>query len=116
MIILKHLAVKHFRLLHEIDLHFPLRGSMLIQGPNEAGKSALFESIYFALYDEPLVGEGGSHRLDDLIQYGESEASVQLTLAVGATDLEIMRSIERGKEEQVSLQVHHLGLPDEPPI
>ncbi|HEV7234969.1 MAG TPA: ATP-binding protein, partial [Ktedonobacteraceae bacterium] len=55
MIILKHLTVERFRLLREINLHFPQRGSILIQGPNEAGKSALFESIYFALYGTPLT-------------------------------------------------------------
>ena len=55
MIILKHLTVERFRLLREIDLHFPQRGSILIQGPNEAGKSTLFESIYFALYGESLT-------------------------------------------------------------
>ncbi len=49
MIILKHLTIERFRLLRSMDLHFPQRGSILIQGPNEAGKSALIESIYFAL-------------------------------------------------------------------
>lgn len=55
MIILKHLTVEGFRLLQKVDLHFPQRGSILIQGQNEAGKSALFESLYFALYGEPLA-------------------------------------------------------------
>src|SRR5437588_13112530 len=103
MIILKHLKVERFRLLREIDLHFPQRGSILIQGPNEAGKSTLFESIYFALYGESLTSEradksavgtinrplrfthgesltserekSGGYEDDDLIQYGETLAS-----------------------------------------
>ena len=57
MIILKHLTVERFRLLREVNLHFPQRGSILIQGPNESGKSALLESIYFALYGTPLTAE-----------------------------------------------------------
>ena len=67
MIILKHLTIERFRLLRSMNLHFPQRGSILIQGPNEAGKSALIESIYFALYGEPLLLGRGKHLLDDLI-------------------------------------------------
>ncbi|TMD64595.1 MAG: hypothetical protein E6I97_24830, partial [Chloroflexi bacterium] len=70
MIILKHLTVEHFRLLREIDLHFPQRGSILFQGPNEAGKSALLESIYFALYGTPIASDHGKSSIDDLVLYG----------------------------------------------
>src|SRR5437660_8245381 len=109
MIILKHLTVERFRLLRSMNLHFPQRGSILIHGPNEAGKSTLFESIYFALYGEPLATsrgrmyqdphKGGLYNpsLDDLILYGASNAIVTLTLSISATELIINRVIERGK-------------------
>ena len=119
MIILKHLVVERFRLLREIDLHFPQRGSILIQGPNEAGKSTLFESIYFALYGEPLAStrkkrsRSEEGRYDDLILYGENQASVTLTLTIGPTELTISRSIERGKGQTVALNVRKLGMPKE---
>ena len=116
MIILKHLTVERFRLLREINLHFPQRGSILIQGPNEAGKSTLFESIYFALYGTTLASDRSKSTLDDLILYGSNSALVTLTLAVGATELAITRTIERGKGQQVSLVVRHLGIPSEQPI
>ena len=116
MIILKHLTVERFRLLREINLHFPQRGSILIQGPNEAGKSTLFESIYFALYGTPLASERSTSPLDDLILYGSNSASVTLILSVGATELTITRTIERGEGQQVSLAVRHLGTPPEQPI
>ncbi len=115
MIILKHLTVERFRLLREINLHFPQRGSILIQGPNEAGKSALLESIYFALYGEPLASYGGS-TLDDLILYGTTQATITLTLAIGTTELSITRIIERGKGQQVTLHIHKPGTPAEPQI
>src|SRR5579863_1699667 len=99
MIILKHLTVERFRLLREINLHFPQRGSILIQGPNEAGKSTLFESIYFALYGMPLAAGREQATLDDLILYSANSAKVTLTLAVGATELTIARTIERGQEQ-----------------
>src|SRR2546421_11598044 len=113
MIILKYLAVENFRLLREINLHFPQRGSILIQGPNEAGKSTLFESIYFALYGEPLVSEQRRRTLDDLVSYGATRAAVTLTLSIGVTEMTITRSIERGQGQQVTLYVQRLGMPEE---
>src|SRR5512135_2208759 len=113
MIILKHLTVERFRLLRELNLHFPQRGSILIQGPNEAGKSALLESIYFALYGEPLISSRNLRSLDELILYGAGNATVTLTLSVGATELAVTRVVERGQGQRVSLQVRRLGLPAE---
>src|SRR6266702_1375078 len=113
MIILKHLTVERFRLLREINLHFPQCGSILIQGPNEAGKSALLESIYFALYGEPLTS---NRALDDLVLYGAAQATITLTLSIGTTELSITRSIERGKGQQVTLHVQKAGIPAEPLI
>src|SRR2546425_6146014 len=111
MIILKHLTIEHFRLLREVNLHFPQRGSVLISGPNEAGKSTLLESIYFALYGEPLTSKSPTPRagarpartgvinhaptVDDLVLYGAPQATVTLTLSIGATEMTITRSIVR---------------------
>ncbi|MEO7020053.1 MAG: AAA family ATPase [Ktedonobacteraceae bacterium] len=118
MIILKHLTVEHFRLLRQIDLHFPQRGSILIQGPNEAGKSTLFESIYFALYGEPLSADSTKREqtnLDELISYGEKIAIVTLAVSVGATELLITRTIEHGRGQKASLVIRRLGQPEEQP-
>jgi len=116
MIILKHLTVENFRLLREIDLHFPQRGSILIQGPNEAGKSTLFESIYFALYGELLASERRKRTLDDLVSYGAAHAAVTLALSIGVTEMTVTRSIGRGEGQQVTLHVHKLGMPEEAPV
>ena len=116
MIILKHLTVERFRLLREINLHFPQRGSILVQGPNEAGKSALLESIYFALYGTPIAtgtADHGRSSIDDLVLYGSSQANVTLTLSIAATELVINRVIERGEGQQVTLRVRKLGMPEE---
>src|SRR5579859_4618568 len=116
MIILKHLTVERFRLLRELNLHFPQRGSILIQGPNEAGKSALLESIYFALYGEALTTSQEKRSLDDLILYGASTATVTLTFSVGASELTVTRTLERGKGQDVVLYVRRLGMPTPEPI
>ncbi|GHO44250.1 AAA family ATPase [Ktedonospora formicarum] len=106
MIILKHLTVERFRLLHELNVHFPQRGSILIQGPNESGKSTLLESIYFALYGEALTPDRKKKRsLDDIISYGAPRATVSLLLSVGTTEMTIKRTLERGQGQQVRLLV-----------
>jgi DNA repair exonuclease SbcCD ATPase subunit len=116
MIILKHLTVERFRLFQVLDLHFPQQGSILIQGPNEAGKSALIESIYFALYGESLAVKRGKRSLDDLILYNAPDAVVCLVLSIGATELTITRTLLRKEGQHVSLVVRQLGMPDEEPI
>jgi DNA repair exonuclease SbcCD ATPase subunit len=116
MIILKHLTVENFRLLRGINLHFPQRGSILIQGPNEAGKSTLFECMYFALYGASPTSEQRRRTLDDLIFYGAAHATVTLTLSVSVTELTVTRTIERGEGQRVTLFIHRLGMPEEAPI
>lgn len=120
MIILKHITIQRFRLLREVSLHFPQRGSILIAGQNESGKSALVESIYFALYGQPLA----STRLDDLILYGASDASVTLILSVGSTEITVTRTLERNSSDRerrdarqsVRLLVQKSGMPEEEAI
>jgi DNA repair exonuclease SbcCD ATPase subunit len=121
MIILKHLKAERFRLLREVNLQFPQRGSILISGPNEAGKSTIVESIYFALYGEPLVAAYGKRvpaapSLNELIHYGEQQASVSLTLAIGVKELSITRAIDRDTGQSISLDVRQLGMPPEKTI
>ncbi|HEY6542578.1 MAG TPA: SMC family ATPase, partial [Ktedonobacteraceae bacterium] len=119
MIILKYVKAERFRLLRDVSLHFPQRGSILVSGPNEAGKSTLVESIYFALYGEPLVaayGKRAAPSLNELIHYGEEQASVSLTLSIGAKELSITRTIERDKGQRISLDVRQLGMPSEKTI
>ncbi len=121
MIILKQLKAERFRLLREVNVQFPQRGSILISGPNEAGKSTIVESIYFALYGEPLTAAYGkrapaSPSLNELIHYGEQQASVTLTLAIGAKELSITRAIDRDKGQSISLDVRQLGMPPEKTI
>ena len=119
MIILKYVQAERFRLLRDVSLHFPQRGSILVSGPNEAGKSTLIESIYFALYGEPLAaayGKRAAPSLNELIRYGEEQAIVSLTLSIGAKELSITRTIERDKGQRISLDVRQLGMPAEKTI
>jgi DNA repair exonuclease SbcCD ATPase subunit len=97
MILLRRLEARAFKRLDGVELAFPERGAILIEGLNESGKSTLLEAVYFALYGAPLLAEGGSAALATLLPYDGRAASVSLTLSVDDAELEIRRSLTPGK-------------------
>ena len=105
MIILRHLRAESFKGLRSVDLTFPERGSILIEGHNEAGKSTLFEAVYVALYGEPLVGEDTRPRQEEVIQHGQQQALVELRFAVGVDELTVERVFRRGQPQRARLTI-----------
>ncbi|MDD3926054.1 MAG: AAA family ATPase, partial [bacterium] len=106
MIKLRRIAVSDFKSLHSVDLQLPERGTFLIEGSNEAGKSSLFEAVYFGVFGEPLVTEENRGSLDDLIAYDSNLAVVSVTLAVGNKRLQVERRLGRGKPSRVRMIVY----------
>ena len=114
MITLKRLEANNFKSLRFVTLAFPEHGTVLIEGYNEAGKSTLFEAVYVALYGKPLVGEDTSMRKqDEVIQHGQSQATVQLIFNVGQQELTISVIFERGKSQQAILTIQRPGVQPE---
>jgi len=106
MIRLTHLKVNGFKQLRNINLIFPLRCCVLIEGLNEAGKSSLFESIYTALYGRGLIMRGGGRgQIDSLIGTGLSEAYIELGLLSGNVCLQIERWLYRGRPNEARLLI-----------
>lgn len=105
MIRLQRFYANNFKQLQEIELRFPPHGRVLVQGKNEAGKSTLFEAIFFALFGSALATESGARALDDLIRYDYEKARVELDLAAGDRLFKITRSIVRGKTNVWELDV-----------
>ena len=89
---LRRLRANDFKQLRAIDLVLPQRGSILVQGPNEAGKSTLFEAVFVALFGRPLDGK----RLDDCIRHGAEEAYLRLEVALpGGREMAVTRRLRR---------------------
>jgi DNA repair exonuclease SbcCD ATPase subunit len=109
VITLKFLEANNFKCLHSVILAFPERGTLLIEGHNEAGKSTLFEAVYVALYGKPLVGEEDTPKRDEVIQHGQSQATVQLIFDIGQQELTVERVFERGKSQQAILTIRRPG-------
>ncbi len=113
MIRLKRLYAHNFKQLAEIELHFPDSARILIQGKNEAGKSTLFEAIFFALFGNALATETGARGLDGLIAYDTEKARVELDLACGDRLFKITRTIVRDKANTWELEIDREGHPPE---
>ncbi|HET7771128.1 MAG TPA: AAA family ATPase, partial [Chloroflexota bacterium] len=90
MIVIRRLAASHYKGLIDVSLRLPERGSVLIEGRNEAGKSTLFDAVHFGLYGRPLVGDQ-----PDAIHYGADQAVVELDLQVDNTELKLRRALRQ---------------------
>ena len=101
MILLRRLQARNFKQLAEVSLCFPPEGSILIEGLNEAGKSSLFEAIFFALYGETLLTEKES-RIEHLRRYGAEEMRVELDFLIEGRPFVITRRV--GANHTASLE------------
>lgn len=113
MIRLKRLYAHNFKQLSEIELRFPDASRILVQGKNEAGKSTLFEAVFFALFGSALATETGARGLDGLIAYGTEKARVELDLISGDRLFKITRTIVRDKSNVWELEMTRDGNPPE---
>ena len=105
MIHLKRLYANNFKQLQDLELHFPDQARILVQGKNEAGKSTLFEAVFFALFGAALATETGARGLDDLIGYGMEKARVELDVQAGDRVFKIARTVVRGKSNAWELDL-----------
>ncbi|RIL12622.1 hypothetical protein DCC79_00830 [bacterium] len=110
MIHIRRVTAHNFKQLVDVDLALPPRGRFLVQGLNEAGKSTLFEAIFFALFGQPLATESAGGKLDDVIRYGAEEAYVALDLCLAdGRWMRVTRRVRRGRPNVWELD---LGAPD----
>jgi len=87
-ILLRRLYADGFKQLDKAEIGFPESGSILIEGHNEAGKSSLFEAIFFALYGRTLA-PGGT--LDELKGYNAEHLRVELDFTIDGRPFRVDR-------------------------
>jgi len=105
MIKLLSLSAKGFKQLDIEELKFPQKGTVLIVGRNESGKSTLFEAIYFALFGEGLVPSRGVKGLPDLLGYRREKGLVSLTFSIDDTICEVTRVLKRKGAHEHKLKI-----------
>jgi exonuclease SbcC len=91
MVVLNQLVARDFKHL-DIDITFP-QGILAISGPNESGKSSIFEAILFALFGRTHKAPLGQK--DRLINYDANKLFVRLLFEVEGSQYRITRQIHR---------------------
>jgi DNA repair exonuclease SbcCD ATPase subunit len=92
MILLHRLRTRYFKQLADVSLQFPDKGTVLIEGLNEAGKSSLFEAVFFALYGQPLLSDR-DYAIRDLKSYGAEKMDVELDFSIDGRPFALSRSV-----------------------
>ena len=91
---IKSLKVAGFKRLDLPErLEFP-DGRLLIHGRNESGKSTVLEAIHYALYGYPLRPTKRASN-EDIINYGRSEAVVELEFGIDDSVYMVRREIRK---------------------
>ena len=106
---IRRIAANDFKQLQSIDLALPRVGRFLVQGRNEAGKSTLFEALYYGLFGTGLVGHGG----EDYIGYGREKARVEVWIETTEALFKIERTLTRGKNQRALVTIERAGRPPE---
>lgn len=95
---LKAQGIKNLEIPAEDDdfdkLRFPEEGKVFIHGLNEAGKSTLFESIYFALFGTALIPDRSKSSMSELLAYNRDKGVVELEFTVEDSLYRIRRIID----------------------
>ncbi|MFX1318477.1 MAG: AAA family ATPase [Promethearchaeota archaeon] len=103
MVILRQLITQDFKHL-DVDITFP-QGILAISGPNESGKSSIFEAILFAFFGRTHKAPMGQK--DRLINYDAEKTFVRLIFELDGTKYRITRQIHSGKRPSQA-QLHKI--------
>lgn len=103
MVVLRQLETRDFKHL-DVDMTFP-QGILAISGPNESGKSSIFEAILFAFFGKTHKAPLGQK--DRLINYDAEQLYVRLNFEIENTHYRVTRTIHRKRPS--TAQLHKLS-------
>jgi exonuclease SbcC len=106
MIELVSLHSKGFK---KLDLEEPIsfpKGSLLIYGLNESGKSTIMEAIHFGLFGIPLRPSKNA-AVEDYLNYSMDTGFVHLVFRIDGTEYRVKRTIKRNGVNVHELDIKH---------
>ncbi|MCY3802224.1 MAG: AAA family ATPase [Chloroflexi bacterium] len=97
MLVIRSIRCTNFKGLAYLDLRMQASGCILVEGPNEAGKSSVLDAVRFAVTG--LTPAGGTP--ESLVRTGASESTVCVELVGDRHSIELERVISRSKRNVV---------------
>ena len=99
MVVLRHLEARDFKHI-DVDFTFP-QGILAISGPNESGKSSIFEAVLFAFFGRTHKAPVGNK--ERLINYDADGLFVRLAFEIEGTQYRITRQIFKKRPSKADL-------------
>ncbi len=107
MIKINYLEIEGFRSIKNMSFPFQEKNMIILQGRNGAGKSTIFEAVFFAFYGSG-VKQGLMSELSTLPRYRDHDfkgTRVGLTFSIGDDVYVIYRTIDYGTDKVSGVQI-----------
>jgi exonuclease SbcC len=101
MVLLRRLVAQNFKHLN-VDVSFP-EGILAISGPNESGKSSIFEAILFAFYGRTNKAPRGEK--EQLINFDAESLLAQLNFELEGKQYRITRRLHKKRPSEAFLHL-----------
>jgi len=106
--IINNVTIKGFRSIKDLTLHFSKQGVTFIQGLNGAGKSTIFEALYWGLYGQSIK-DSTLAELKTKTEYRDGEwegTRVIVEFSIDETEYQVFRTLDFGKPAESSISIY----------
>lgn len=106
--IINNVIIKGFRSIKDLTFQFSNQGVTFIQGLNGAGKSTIFEALYWGLYGQSIK-DSTLAELKTKTEYRDGEwegTRVIVEFSIDETKYQVVRTLDFGKPAESSISIY----------
>lgn len=106
--IINNVIIKGFRSIKDLTFQFSKQGVTFVQGLNGAGKSTIFEALYWGLYGQSIK-DSTLAELKTKTEYRDGEwegTRVIVEFSIDETKYQVLRTLDFGKPAESSISIY----------
>lgn len=106
--IINNVTIKGFRSIKDLTFQFSKQGVTFVQGLNGAGKSTIFEALYWGLYGQSIK-DSTLAELKTKTEYRDGEwdgTRVIVEFSIDETKYQVFRTLDFGKPAESSISIY----------
>jgi len=106
--IINNVIIKGFRSIKDLTFQFSKQGVTFVQGLNGAGKSTIFEALYWGLYGQSIK-DSTLAELKTKPEYRDGEwegTRVIVEFSIDETEYQVFRTLDFGKPAESSISIY----------